>query len=276
MSLVQTTFCKSPLLTQVSGLVCDENNNLYACNFGSPTASIIKINPQGKATLLTEQYSGDRNFVTMVYLEDFLYVTGFNNCVYKVNIHTGELITFVTLPDNGTNGITYYKNKFYVVTQDCMNSGSVYKVELDGSFSVLIDKTGLIGTQYNTITVDEKGNLYITDKGNNSVVKYDKHGHIINSNFITGPYQSILIHDRFIYVTNYIINQISQYNMYGNIITEKFAEGGLTFAGGGVAFDKYGNFYCSKEPEGGPGNGDVTVQKVLNNNNDNSDNDSDM
>ena len=41
MSLVQTTFCDSKLLTQVSGLVYDEHNNLYACNFGTPTASII-------------------------------------------------------------------------------------------------------------------------------------------------------------------------------------------------------------------------------------------
>jgi len=271
MSPVQTTFCHSNLLTQVSGIVHDKHNNLYACNFGTPTASIIKIDTHGNATLLTEQYAGDRNFVSMVCLGDFLYVTGFNNCVYKVNINSGTLTTFVTLPDNGTNGITYYDGTFYVTTQDGMNSGNVYKVSLNGIFNVFIDKTNLIGTQYNSIVTDEDGNFYITDEGNTTVVKYNEYGVLINANFISGPFQSLLIHNENIFVTNYNINQISKYAMNGVLIDEKFATGGLTFAGGGMVVDKNGTFYCSLENENGAGSGNVTIQKVIQNDDDDDD-----
>ena len=82
---MSSPFCNSELLTQMSGLVFDDNNNLYACNFGTPTSCIIKIDKHGNATQLTEQYT-DRNFVSMVYLDNFLYVTGFNNCIYKILI----------------------------------------------------------------------------------------------------------------------------------------------------------------------------------------------
>ena len=258
----QTTFCDSQLLTQVSGLVYDKANNLYACNFGTPTSNIIKIDSHGKATLLTEQYTGDRNFVSMVYLDKFLYVTGFNNCVYKVDVHTGELTTFVTLPDNGTNGIAHYDDAFYVVTQDGLNSGNVYKVNYDGTYIIFINKNKLIGTQYNIIVTDEDGNFYITDEGNSTVVKYNEDGDLINSEFISGPYQSILIDKNYIYVTNYSMNQISQYDINGVLINEKFAVGGMTFAGGGLAIAKNGKFYCSLEGENGPGIGNVTIQMI--------------
>jgi sugar lactone lactonase YvrE len=262
MPFSQKTFCDSELLTQVSGMVHDEYNNLYACNFGSPSACIIKIDPQGKATLLTEQYGSDRNFVTMVYLDKFLFVTGFNDCVYKVDVHTGKLTTFVTLPDKGTNGLTFYKNAFYVTTQDGPNSGSVYKVDKEGNFSVFINKEGLIGTQYNSIVCDNDGNLYITDEGNESVVKYSHDGKVLNSEFMKGQYQSLLIDDDEIYVTNYMINQISQYDMCGKMYKEKFAVGGLTFAGGGMSMNNNGVFYCSLEGETGPGRGKVSIQKI--------------
>jgi len=260
----QKTFCDSGLLTQVSGLVFDEHNNLYACNFGTPTASIIKIDPHGKATLLTEQYGNDRNFVSMVYLDKHLYVTGFNNSVYKVDVHTGELTTFTTLPDCGTNGLTHNNHAFYVTTQDGPNSGSVYKVDMEGNFSVLVDKAGLIGTQFNSIVSDNDGSLYITDEGNGTVVKYSHDGKLLNSEFMKGTYQSLLIDDDEIYVTNYMMNQISQYDMYGKLYKEKFAVGGLTFAGGGMAINKKGDFYCSLEGEKGPGSGNVTIQMIKN------------
>jgi len=260
----QQTFCDSNLLTQIGGLVCDEDNNIYACNFGSPTASIIKIDPHGVATLLTEQYGSDRNFVSMVYLDKFLYVTGFNKQVYKVDIHTGKLTTFTTLPedttDAGTNGITYYKHHFYVVTQDGPNSGNVYKVDHDGKNEIFIDKSDLIGTQYNCIVNDKEGNFYITDEGNSTVVKYDKHGKMVNKEFMYGQYQSLLIHDENIYVTNYLINQISQYDMDGTLININVAYGGLTFAGGGMTFNQRDEFFCSLESEKGPGSGNVTIQ----------------
>lgn len=257
-----TTFCNSPLLTQISGLVYDEHQNLYACNFGTPTASIVKIDKHGHATLLTEQYS-DRNFVTMVYLDDFLYVTGFNNCVYKVDIHTGELTTFVTLPENGTNGLTYSDGAFYVICMDGMQTGNVYKITQDGQFSIFISQDTLVGTQYNIIVTDKRGNFYITDEGNNTVVQYCPDGKLMNSTFISGDFQSVLIHKNHIYVTNYDVNQISQYDMSGHLTNKTFAVGGLTFAGGGMVFDHKDDFLFSLESVNGAGSGNVTVKKLL-------------
>jgi hypothetical protein len=257
----QTVFCYSPLLTQVSGLVFDDHNNMYACNFGSPSAGIVKIDKHGQATPLTELYSSDRNFVTMVHLDEFLYVTGFNNCVYKVDIHTGELTTFATLPQNGTNGLVFSNGFFYVICQNGMQSGNVYRITRDGSeVSVFISENTLEGTQYNTISTDEYANLYITDELSNSVVKYSHDGKLIDSKFIPGTFQTVLVHDDAIYLTNYTMNQISKYDLDGKLIEENFACGGLTFAGGGMAFDKKDRFYCSLEGVNGPGIGEVTIQ----------------
>jgi sugar lactone lactonase YvrE len=262
MLATQETFCDSALLTQISGLACDEHDNIYACNFGTPSASIVKIDKHGNATLLTEPYGSDRNFVSMVYLDKFLYVTGFNNCVYKVDSDTGKLTTFTTLPDVGTNGITFYDGAFYVTTQDGPNSGNVYKVNRDGEHSVFIEKTELIGTQYNSIVHDKEGNFYITDEGNNTVVKYSYNGKLLNTEFILGTYQVLMIHNDDIYVTNYTINQISQYDMYGKLINANVAVGGLTFAGGGMLMNKKGDLYCSLEGEKGPGSGNVSIQMI--------------
>lgn len=261
MSLTQTVFCASKLLTQISGIVFDENENMYACNFGTPSASIVKIDPYGTATLLTHQYGSDRNFVNMVYLHGFLYVTGFNNFVYKVNVHNGELTTFATLPEGGTNGITYFHNNFYVITQNGMQSGNVYKIDTHGKHSIFISEYNLAGTQYCGIAADSHGNFYITDEGTNSVVKYDINGKLINVSFIQGPFQAILINQDHIYLSYYTANQIDLYNLDGTVIEHYYAFGGLTFCGGGMALSNNGHFYCSVEDVKGPGSGNVTIQK---------------
>jgi len=260
MPVLQKTFCDSKLLTQISGLVFDEHDNLYACNFGTPSASIVKIDKDGNAVRLTELYGNDRNFVSMVYLDNFLYVTGFNNCVYKVDSQSGVLTTFTTLADVGTNGLTFFDNHFYVVTQDGMSSGNVYKVDKDGNNTVFINKNDLLGTQYNSIVNDNDGNFYITDEGNSTVVKYSHDGILLNLTFITGTYQALLIHSDNMFITNYAKNEISQYDMNGVLINDNVACGGMTFAGGGIAVNKKGDFYCSLEVDNSPG--DVSIQMV--------------
>lgn len=267
MTSLSKTFCNSLHLTQISALVYDENNNLYACNFGSPTASIIKINPDGEASVLINHEGSDRNFVSMVYLKHFLYVTGFNNCVYKVNIDNGDISIFVTLPENGTNGIAHLNGAFYVVCMNanCMQTGNIYKINMDGTYSIFISEDKLGGTQYNIIATDKDGNFYITDEGQNAVVKYNIAGELIDPKFITGEFQSILIHNNHIYVTNYLINQISQYNIDGKLINKEFAIGGLTFAGGGMAFNKHDDFYYSMEVN----SGEAIIQIMQHQNKDN-------
>ena len=58
------------------------------------------------------------------------------------------------------------------------------------------------------------------------------------------------------------MNQISQYSMDGTLIQENFASGGLTFAGGAMAFDVNGDFYCTLEKDLSAGAGNVTLQKI--------------
>ena len=259
---VQSTVSESPLFTQVSGFAFDKHNNLYACNFGTPDANIIKIDEDGNVTPLTKNFPGDRNFISMVYLDKFLYVTGFNNHVYKVDTRSGELTTFATLPNNGTNGLTFHDGAFYVVTCDGMNTGNIYKVNMDGTFSIFIKESDLEGTQYNGVVSDKDGNFYFTDEVKDAVAKHSWDGKLINSKFITGQHQAMIIHKHKIYLTDYTKNQISQYDMDGKLINEKFAEGGLTYAGGAMAFAENGDFYFTLEKDLSAGSGNVTLQKL--------------
>jgi len=120
----------------------------------------------------------------------------------------------------------------------------------------------LAGTQYNIITTDKHGDFYITDEGNNSVVKYDKKGKLMNPTLIIGEHQSIVINKHNIYLTNYLVNKISKYDMEGTLIKDEFAKGGLTFAGGGMTVDNHNNFYFSLEGVNGAGAGNVSIRKI--------------
>jgi sugar lactone lactonase YvrE len=254
----ETTFCSSNLLTLVSSLVFDsDTGNLYAANFGNTTANIVKINSSGVASLLTQQYN-DRNFSGMAYFNGFLYVTGDENYVYKVNAESGELTTFATLLNGSiTAGITYWNNNLYVVCNGL--SSAIYQVNVNtATVTVFINGTSLSTTYPNYIATDSNGNFYITDNKYNRVLKYNSSGSLITRTFISNvTFQTIIFYNNYFYFTNYDTNFISQYDINGNLITDNYAVGGLTYQGGGIAFDNNGNFYVSNSL-----NGETTIQYI--------------
>lgn len=243
--MVQSIFCSSNLLTQVSSLVCDDDGNVYASNFTSNATNIIKIDTNGNATQLTSSniFDYEVNHTGMVYVNGYLYVTGYNRRVYKVNIVGGGVTTFVNLPSDNTTGITYYNESLYVV---CNYLPTIYKVNMDGTYSVFITQNLSYPTY---ITNDIDGNFYITDNG--SILKYNNLGLFLkdfnNTNFApNGIISTIIYYNNYLYGTSLInINYISKYDLNGNLITHSYAIGGSTIFRGGIAFDKNGNFYVS-------------------------------
>lgn len=256
--MTQTIFCNSNLLTQVSSLVFDDVGNLYATNFGAPTSNILKIDTLGNASTLVTADSG--NYAGMVYVNEYLYVTGYNNEVYKVDITTGTLTVFCTLPQNGAaRGITYFSGAFYVVSTDNTGGsrvGTVFQIQPNGAYSVFISHSNL-GVA-DCITVDTSGNFYITETEANQVLKFNSSGTLIQT-LIVGSFGAILCYNNNLYLCDWQNNKISQYDINGNLITPNYAVGGSTYVGGGLAFDANGVFYVSNELPNGPGAGNVTI-----------------
>lgn len=259
--MVQSIFCSSGLLTQVSSLVCDDDGNVYASNFTSNATNIIKIDTNGNATQLTANNNGNVNYVGMVYVNGYIYVTGYNSNVYKVNIVGGEVTTFVTLPRDSTTGITYYNGSLYVV---CQTSPTIYKVDMDGTYSIFISQNLFIP---NYVTTDTDGNFYVTDNG--SIRKYNNSGLFLkNFNNVYAPnglISTIIYYNNYLYGTTLIntinTNYISKYDLNGNLITYYYATGGSNIFRGGITFDKNGNFYVSNFLSyGGP----YTIQTIKN------------
>jgi hypothetical protein len=115
------------------------------------------------------------------------------------------------------------------------------------------------------IAVDNNGNFYITDPYQESLLKFDNNGNLLQSNFIitNNRYNNILFNNNFFYLSNLNLNQISKYDINGTLITNNYATGGRTYFGGGMAFDSNGNFYVSNETNGG-GAGNVTINILSN------------
>uniref|UniRef100_A0A6C0E464 Hedgehog/Intein (Hint) domain-containing protein n=1 Tax=viral metagenome TaxID=1070528 RepID=A0A6C0E464_9ZZZZ len=243
-------FSNSGLFGQISSLVVDENDNLYASNFNSPPATIVKVSKNGAATLLATITPGSIsiNFAGMVYVNGYLYVTGYNYNVYKVDINSGTITVFVTLPQDGTLGITYVGGYFYIVS-GARSPNRVYKVTLDGlSYSVFYE----ISNSYNLlyITADTSGNFYITSYRSSNVIQLNSSGQLITSNFITSNSNvpnTIIFHDNQFYCSNGNVNKVSQYDINGALITDNYAFGGQTYYGGGIVFDSKNNFYVSND-----------------------------
>ena len=268
--MTETTFCDSNLLTQVSSICFDDVGYLYAGNFGPspPTGNIIKIDNTGTGTLFASLNIYINN---IVYYNNYLYVSTHSNNIYKVSIFDGTFVIFSTLPQLVSPlelivmGLCYHNNYLYAnATNASSEPVNIYKIDITNgaNYTIFIDASYFTKPMY--ITFDSNNNFYVTDQGVNNVLKFDENGVLITSIFIqNAPFHTILFYNNQFYFTNYTVNQISQYDINGSLITDNYAFGGLTYIGGGIAFDNAGNFYVSNETNGG-GAGNVTIQRILN------------
>lgn len=285
----EKVFCNSNLLIQLSALVLDDYGYIYASNqviYSDPTGhNIIKIDNQGNANIFLSGSDSELGWICdMVYVSGYIYIVNNTATILRVDISNANLTTFAILPDlaGGAFGITYYNGFLYVVEPYRNNNtqGPIYKIDITNGSNV----TTLIswGTEYFLgpvyIAIDNSGNIYISDSGYSTstsgyVLKFDINGNLLNKYFISGiNYSRIVFFQNNLYFTNSWVsdttlpNQLSQYDMNGTLITNNYAMGGLTEQGGGLVFDRNGQFYVTDEV-GGFGSAVCTILTNANNNN---------
>jgi hypothetical protein len=245
----QLIFSGSGLFKVVTSLVYDNvNGNLYATNYGDPNNSnIIEIDSNGIARQLTQGYN-DRDFSGMVYLDGFLYVTGYTKYVYKVNVTSGVVTTFATIPvDCNTVGITHWNGDLYVV---CMGANNgIYKINVNSAnVSIFISSQVLTTSSPNYITTDSNGNFYISvDDTSPKIIKFDNSGNLINNAFITGKYfQTIIFYNNYLYTTDFETKDVYKYDMNGALIGKAGSLGSF-YLGGGITFSDNGTLYLASK-----------------------------
>lgn len=188
---------------------------------------------------------------------------------YKVDINDGSYTIFSYIQNaSNLSGIVYYQNFLYVVAFYASVFDGVYKIDISNgnNESLFTSNEYQFSSSDNIfIAVDNNGNFYITDPYQESLLKFDNNGNLLQSNFIitNNRYNNILFNNNFFYLSNLNLNQISKYDINGTLITNNYATGGRTYFGGGMAFDSNGNFYVSNETNGG-GAGNVTINILSN------------
>ena len=248
----QLIFSGSGLFKVVTSLVFDNvNGYLYATNYGDPNNSnVIKIDSNGIATQITQGYF-DRDFSGMVYLDGFLYATGYNKYVYKINVTSGVVTTFATIPvDCNTIGITHLNGHLYVVCSGANNA--IYKINvLSASVSIFISSQLLATSSPNYITTDSNGNFYISvDDVSPKIIKFDISGNVINNAFITGKYfQTIIFYNNNLYTTDFNTGDAYKYDMNGVLIGTAGSLGSF-YLGGGITFSDDGTLYLARASSG--------------------------
>lgn len=251
----QELFCDSPLLTSVSCIIY-VSPYIYVSNYASST--IIRIDSAGNATLLATITAVNLNF--MVYVNGYIYVTGANPYIYKVNINDGTWILFASLPDTipsfpaFTQGITYSNGLLYV--SDGYNK--IYSITLGNTPVVTLFIASTISQdtpntpQIVGIATDLNNNFYLnyTIQAQpiiGDVAKYNSLGSLLNEDFISNvEYRDIIFYKNNFYFTNGLNplnDNISKYNINGTLINGNYATGRRSTDGtSGIAFDTQGNF----------------------------------
>ncbi|MEI8377877.1 MAG: hypothetical protein WCF95_04980 [bacterium] len=96
-----------------------------------------------------------------------IYVSNFaNNAITVITNNNTKKYFFKGAPLNGPKGLAIDKfNNIYVA---CYNSGKVILISQDRSCKTILDKL----SKPHCLLIDSENNLYVTEQGKNSVLKY--------------------------------------------------------------------------------------------------------
>lgn len=96
-----------------------------------------------------------------------IYVSNFlNNSITVITTNNTKRYFFKGAPLNGPKGLA--SDKFNNIYAACYNSGKVIMVSQDGACKTILDKL----SKPHCLLIDEENNLYVTEQGKNSVIKY--------------------------------------------------------------------------------------------------------
>ena len=171
-----------------NGIYLDKNDNLFVCEGG--TGSIVSYTPDGKRTVVANKF-GSRNFNKPndlwidpkggIYFTDPVYGDGFRNVqggehVYYILPDRSTVIRVIEVGGRGTNfvkpnGVIGTPDGKFLYVAD-IGGRMVYRfnIQPDGT---LTDQHPFAPVAVDGMTVDEKGNIYLTEA---EVIVYSPEG----------------------------------------------------------------------------------------------------
>ncbi|MDM8523370.1 SMP-30/gluconolactonase/LRE family protein [Desulfococcaceae bacterium HSG8] len=175
-----------------NGLFFDSEGNLLACE--GTNGRLVSIDPRGEVTVLADEYDS-KNFNEPndlwidpkggIYFSDPVYNTSLvqdGEHVYYLTPRQDNIVRVVadmTRP-NGIIG-TPDGTTLYVADH---GAGEIYKYEINQNGS-LSDKTLFVSAGSDGMTIDDEGNIYLTNE--NGVQIYDSSGNLIETISVTEP-----------------------------------------------------------------------------------------
>jgi len=170
---------------RANGLIFDRKGNLLVCEGGN--RRVVAISPKGKVTVLAERYKGKRfnspndlwiDLQGGIYFSDPRYgkregMELEKECVYYIRPGSKGIVRVIDdmVRPNGLVGTANGKQLY--VTDAGGKKTYVYSIGDDGR---LTDKKLFVEQGSDGMTLDEKGNVYLTGEG---VVVYDSKGELI-------------------------------------------------------------------------------------------------
>lgn len=156
-----------------NGMYVDPNDNLYACEGG--TGSVVFYTPDGKRTVVADKFDGKQfnkpndlwidpkggvYFTDPVYGRDFKVIQDGEH-VYYVLPDRSKVLKVVTdmVKPNGLVGTPDGKTLY--ITDQVAGKVWRYAIQNDGT---LTDKTLFAGIGVDGMSIDNRGNVYITEK----------------------------------------------------------------------------------------------------------------
>ena len=174
-----------------NGMYFDKNDILYVCEGG--TSSVVSYTPDGKRTVIANKF-GNRHFNKPndlwidpkggIYFTDPVYGQNFHNVqggehVYYILPDRSKVIRVIEVAGRGGD---FVKPNGIVGTPD---GKLLYVADIDGRmvYRYNIQPDGTLTSRHpfapvavDGMTLDEKGNVYLTDMGKSDVVIYDPEG----------------------------------------------------------------------------------------------------
>ncbi|CAC5403197.1 unnamed protein product [Mytilus coruscus] len=103
------------------------------------------------------------------YDNEYLYVVIDRKIIHVMNM-TGNLIRTITSPSVSSIDITVHKDRYV-----CINLSSINCYYLDGKLKWKFEN-GKFENNFHSVTVDEKGNVYVTDRTSDTIVAVSADG----------------------------------------------------------------------------------------------------
>ena len=174
-----------------NGMYFDKNDNLYACEGG--TGSVVMYTPDGKRTVIANKFGtrhfnkpndlwidpqGGIYFTDPVYGNSFHVVQGGEHVYYILPDRSNVIRVIEVSGERGDfvkpNGIIGTPDGKLLYVAD-INGGMVYRYDIqpDGT---LANKHPFAPVAVDGMTIDERGNVYLTDMGRSDVVIYSPAG----------------------------------------------------------------------------------------------------